>query len=204
MNKTKTLDGVGNNPNTVFSNLTNVTLFVVVLMVGLIADLATKSYVFTHFYDSTSALGQPVYWWVNGIFGIQPSTNPGALFGLGAGYQWIFATLSFVFLLVVLAWLFRFGGIQDRWLSVCLGMISGGILGNLYDRLGLGHGFGLPIECRRDVRDWILFRLQSVPMFDPWPNFNIADSLLVVGAIMLFIHGIWLNPSQNSETSHAD
>ena len=40
------------------------------------------------------------------------------------------------------------------------------------------------------MRDWILFRLEGVPWFDPWPNFNIADVLLVCGAIMLFLHAL--------------
>jgi len=42
-----------------------------------------------------------------------------------------------------------------------------------------------PIEWQSGVRDWILFRIPNVPFLDPWPNFNIADSLLVIGAGML-------------------
>ena len=53
---------------------------------------------------------------------------------------------------------------------------------------------GLPVELQHGVRDWVLFvwpeaRLQ---IFNPWPNFNIADSLLVTGAIMLVVHAaVW-------------
>lgn len=197
-------NGVGPKTNTVFSNPINVCWFLGLLVVGLAADLVSKSYVFARFYQPASPTGQIPYWWIDGILGIQTSTNPGALFGMGAGYQRVFVALSFVFLLVVLLWMFKWGGAADRWLSICLGMISGGILGNLYDRLGWGYGFGLPEECRYDVRDWILFRLAGVPMFDPWPNFNIADSLLVVGAILLFIHGFWFTPAADAEPRHAD
>jgi signal peptidase II len=40
------------------------------------------------------------------------------------------------------------------------------------------------------VRDWILFEWKGIPFLEPWPNFNIADSLLVTGAIMLVVHAI--------------
>ncbi|MEQ1903824.1 MAG: signal peptidase II [Pirellulaceae bacterium] len=185
----ETRNGVGFAPGTVFSFTVNAILFVVILALGLWADLGTKSYIFANYYSPNTDY-QSAHWWVDGIFGIQTSTNPGALFGIGAGYHLLFAAISFVFLGFILTWLLGFGGLRDRWLSICFGMISAGILGNLYDRLGYGHGFGLPEACRNHVRDWILFRLEGVPGFDPWPNFNIADSLLVVGAILLFIHGL--------------
>ena len=73
-----------------------------------------------------------------------------------------------------------------------LGLISGGILGNLYDRLGFWWSDYLPLEWKSGVRDWILFRLEGVPLFDPWPNFNIADTLLVIGAGMLFYQSLVL------------
>jgi signal peptidase II len=47
------------------------------------------------------------------------------------------------------------------------------------------------------VRDWILFRLEGVPFFDPWPNFNIADSALVIGAILLFLHA-FITPAEKT------
>ena len=71
-----------------------------------------------------------------------------------------------------------------------LAMILGGALGNLYDRLGLHHliwnypgelhEVGQPVYA---VRDWILVMIGDWP----WPNFNIADSMLVVGVSLLFI-----------------
>ena len=75
-------------------------------------------------------------------------------------------------------------------------MIAGGIIGNLYDRLGLGYLSTYPIEIKNHVRDWILFRIEGVRFFDPWPNFNIADSMLVCGAIMLFLHAFLVQPPE--------
>ena len=54
---------------------------------------------------------------------------------------------------------------------------------------------------RDNVRDWILFRLEGVPFFDPWPNFNIADSLLVAGAILLFLHALCSQVPESAEPS---
>lgn len=132
------------------------------------------------------------FWWIEGVFGVQTSTNPGALFGMGAGLSYVFATFSIVALTGILVWLFLFRAAADRWLTIALGLVSGGIIGNLYDRVGLGWKPEYPEWVRDNVRDWIYFRLEGVPFFDPWPNFNIADSLLVVGAAMLFVHSFVL------------
>jgi signal peptidase II len=67
-----------------------------------------------------------------------------------------------------------------------------GVLGNLYDRLGLsgenwfgpGHHSDHAVYA---VRDWMLWQANDRWR---WPNFNIADSLLVCGAAILFLHAI--------------
>ena len=178
-------------------------LFFVLMTVGAVADLVTKSWVFNRYFDpEKSAAGQPqdvAFWWIEGVFGVQTSTNPGALFGLGAGFSYVFATFSVIALVGVLCWLFFFRAAVDRWLTVALGLVSGGIIGNLYDRVGLGYKPEFPEHVRDNVRDWILFRLEGVPFFDPWPNFNIADSLLVVGAAMLFVHSFVLYKQELDE-----
>jgi len=178
-------------------------LFFGLLIIGLAADLITKAWVFDNYFDpqiSREGYGQRVaFWWVEGVFGVQPSTNPGALFGLGAGLSFYFALFSLVALTGIIVWLFVFRAANDRWLTFALGMVSGGILGNLYDRVGLGAKASYPESIRDNVRDWILFRIEGVPFFDPWPNFNIADSLLVVGAAMLFIHSVVLYKEELNE-----
>ncbi len=173
--------------------LSRYALFFLLLGVGLATDLWTKSYVFANCFDAASYghYQQEVHWWIDGIFGIQTSTNPGALFGMGKGLSWLFAILSIVALSGIMAWLFIWRAARDRWVTFALGLISGGILGNLNDRLGFGYDSSFPESIRTHVRDWIYFRLDGVPGFDPWPNFNIADSLLVIGAIMLVLHAFF-------------
>jgi signal peptidase II len=81
--------------------------------------------------------------------------------------------------------------------------VTGGILGNLYDRLGLWNSAGLAAEFRHGVRDWILFVWpeSGLKIFNPWPNFNIADSLLVTGAIMLVVHAVVWRPKEDKRPS---
>jgi signal peptidase II len=152
-------------------------------------DLATKQWIF-HWRGLPRR--NNVWWLIDGRLGIETSVNPGALFGMGAGYWWLFALLSVVAALGIFTWLFLFGAARDRWLTVALGFVTGGILGNLHDRLGLWNSRGMPRELAHGVRDWILFKWpeSGLPIFNPWPNFNIADSLLVTGAIMLVVHAI--------------
>ena len=184
-------------------------LFFALAIIGVLVDLGTKTYMFESYFDP-EIINQPQqpHWLIDGVFGFQCSTNPGALFGIGRGLSWLFAGLSFVALAGIITWLFVFKAAWDRWITAALGLISGGILGNLYDRLGFGYCEGYPEHIRTNVRDWILFRLDGVPMFDPWPNFNIADSLLVCGAIMLLAHAIFVGeprtPEQSSNTGETD
>jgi len=174
------------------SRASYVVYFALAIVAGSI-DLLTKEAVFRTFDYPEK---QPTWWLIQDRLGIQTSLNPGALFGMGEGKRLIFASLSVAALLGIIAWLFIFKAARDRWLTFTLGIISGGILGNLYDRLGLWHRGGLPADMDAKftgaVRDWILFQWKEVPwtIFNPWPNFNLADSFLVVGAIMLAIHAL--------------
>jgi signal peptidase II len=100
------------------------------------------------------------------------------------------------------AWLFVFRAARDAWLTCALGCVMAGVLGNLHDRLGL-HGEKWPPSMPRAgqtvhaVRDWILWQVDDNWR---WPNFNIADSLLVLGAFLLFVHALWQPQSQTKSS----
>ena len=189
------------NRNDSFSRIPpfRVVAFCSLSLLGFSADILTKSYVFGRYYLPNQAPIQ--HWWIEGILGIETSTNPGALFGMFPGQRWLFAALSIFALISIIVWLFVFGGARDRWLNTSLGLVAGGILGNLYDRMGFGFRPSYPTEIQFNVRDWIYFRLEGVPWFDPWPNFNIADSLLVGGAILLVLHSFFGSPGRHRETA---
>ena len=169
-------------------------LFAGIAAVGAALDLWTKQAVFAW----RGLPGERDAWWIlDGVFGIETAVNPGAVFGVGAGKGMLFAGFSVVAAVGILVWLFWFRGARSLWLTWALGLVTGGILGNLYDRLGMWWQPHLPQPWRSGVRDWILFRIEGVPLFDPWPNFNIADSLLVVGAGMLMYQSLVLEGKQD-------
>lgn len=157
-------------------------------------DLWTKQSIF-------AALGlpgeRPPLWLIENYIGFETAVNQGALFGMGQGYGWLFSAMSIAAIAAIVVWLFSFRAAESSWITFALGLITGGILGNLYDRLNLHQ---LPGPFAGGVRDWILFRYGQYT----WPNFNIADSLLVVGAVMLAIHSFWSSDPKTVDSAEAN
>jgi signal peptidase II len=162
-------------------------------LVGFAADWITKQIMF-------SWLGLPqqdkYFWIIEGYVGFQTAVNRGALFGMGEGFWWVFSILSVVAAIGIVVWLFYYRAAHDWLLTLALGSVMAGIFGNLYDRLGLWDASGLPPEFEHGVRDWILFRYQQYT----WPNFNIADCLLVCGACLLVLHA-WRGPQASAHVA---
>ncbi|MCA9144348.1 MAG: signal peptidase II [Planctomycetales bacterium] len=173
-------------------------IFGLVSVLGCAADLLSKQLVFQ--WRGLPREGNE--WWLwEPYVGIETAVNIGALFGMGGGFGHVFAGLSIVAAIGIVLWLFRFGAARDRWLTWALSLVMGGVFGNLYDRLGLWVKPGYPQQWNSGVRDWILFRYGE----HTWPNFNIADSLLVCGAIMLMLHAFWEQPhTEASSPSKSD
>ncbi len=93
--------------------------------------------------------------------------NPGAAFGILAEKKWLFIVATFA-ILIVLFYFVHTTESKGILMSVSLGMIAGGAVGNLWDRLQIGM-----------VIDFLDFR-------GVWPYiFNIADSFIVVGVLVL-------------------
>lgn len=170
-------------------------IFVTIAGLGSALDLLSKHWVFAKLSFPFIEGGRysPPVWLVHEIFGLETSLNEGAVFGVGQGLVLVFALLSLLAALGIVAWLFVGRAARDVFLTVTLSLVMAGILGNLYDRLGL-HGLrwggGIPDHAAGSavyaVRDWIHFQLPAIG-FD-WPNFNLADSFLVSGAILLVWH----------------
>lgn len=161
--------------------------FFLIVTVGCLVDLLTKHWVFRRLGYGP---GSSPYWlWPNHV-GFQTSLNEGALFGIGQGQIVLFSTLSALALVGIVMWLFIAKAATDWLLNIALAAVAAGILGNLYDRLGL-HGLTWSYPPSRvgntvyAVRDWILLQANYELR---WPNFNVADSLLVCGAAILLWH----------------
>ena len=174
-------------------------------LLGCLLDLSTKSWIFGHL----GLPGEQGEWWLwPNVFGLQTSLNEGALFGLGQGRVNFFSIMSVAAAVGLLLWLFAAGAARDWLVTVASGLICAGILGNLYDRLGLPglhwnyanpplHEMGDPVFA---VRDWILVMIGPYR----WPNFNLADSMLVAGAGLIIIHVIWFDsPRDQKACEHA-
>lgn len=156
-------------------------LFFAAIFACLMMDLASKAMVFRSFGFPGM---KPEYWLIPNVLGIQTSLNEGALFGIGQGYSFLFCAISAAALLLICVWLFVAGNAKSLFWTLTLGMMCGGVLGNMFDRLAL-HGIrGMDGESIYAVRDWILVMLGSYH----WPNFNFADSFLVAGACLILIY----------------
>ncbi|GGL96674.1 signal peptidase II [Pseudomonas asuensis] len=99
--------------------------------------------------------------------------NTGAAFSFLAdhsGWQrWLFAAIATAVSITLVVWLKRLGR-DDTWIAIALALILGGAIGNLYDRIVLGH-----------VIDFVLVHWKE----HLFPAFNLADSAITVGAVML-------------------
>ena len=172
-------------------------VFIILAVGGCALDLATKSWIFDRLGSPLvqQGLPSPPIWLVDGVFGFQTSLNEGALFGIGQGQVGAFTLLSVVAGVGILFWVTFAQAWRDLHLTAALGLVMAGILGNLYDRLGLhaltwrggvrNHSAGDPVYA---VRDWLHFKIDAIG-FD-WPIFNLADSFLVCGAILLIWHAM--------------
>lgn len=114
--------------------------------------------------------------------------NTGAAFsflaGAGGWQRWVFAAFALGVSAALVVWLFRLQA-KDRTLAIALSLLIGGAVGNLVDRVLLGH-----------VIDFIQVYLPfiSLPTFNPWPAFNVADSAITLGVLVLLISTLQADP----------
>ena len=122
------------------------------------------------------------------------------------GFAWAFAVLSVGAFCGIVYWLFVARAAESVRLTVCLALVSGGTLGNLYDRLGW-HGIILPgrDEPIKAVRDFFHFQFGGTPDHPAldWAIFNVADICLVSGAVMLMIQSFLTEPEITAGTTTA-
>jgi signal peptidase II len=110
---------------------------------------------------------------LGGVLYLDQTRNSGAAFSLGTGFTIILTAVALVVVLVIVR---TAGRMRSTGWAVALGLVLGGALGNLGDRIFREPGFG-----RGHVVDWIS---AFGPYGDHWPIFNLADSAIVCGAIL--------------------
>ena len=103
--------------------------------------------------------------------------NPGAAFSFlsdaGGWQRWLFSSIAFAASLAIVVWLHRLPK-EDRFTACSLALVLGGAVGNLWDRLAPSRGM---------VVDFIDVYAGKWH----WPAFNVADSAIVLGVIIMLI-----------------
>jgi signal peptidase II len=140
------------------ADVTQWLLLCVVAAAAIVADQLTK-----HIVSSQLALGEETA--SMGPFSIHHVQNSGIAFGLFAGATSIVIVLTAVAVTWMLVFFAR-AGARHPVLPVALGLLIGGSVSNLADRVRLGH-----------VTDFLDLRY--------WPAFNLADMFIVVGVVLL-------------------
>lgn len=145
-------------------------LVAIVAVAIFVADLITKIIAVDTLEGSEPV---PV---LGGLVYLQLLRNPGAAFSLATGMTWVLALVA-IAVVVAIVWISRRLG-STGW-AVGLGLILAGALGNLVDRL-----FRAPGILEGHVIDFISV---FAPDGDVWPVFNVADSAIVVGGILVVL-----------------
>jgi signal peptidase II len=123
------------------------------------------------------------------VFAISHVENPGAAFSLfnnspsPGRVRWMLLVFSVLAAVAVLAALLKLGRTITA-TSVALALILGGALGNAYDRLRFGS-----------VIDFLEVHIVHYH----WPDFNVADSAIVVGGILLLLDALFSGSKEQSE-----
>lgn len=142
-------------------------------------------------------LDQATKWWiveqvmrpprvipVTPFFNLVMGWNPGVSFGMfGSGSPaatWILIGLAAAVVSVLLVWLAR---AEQWWIATAIGMIVGGALGNVVDRLRFGA-----------VADFLDVHVAGYH----WPAFNVADSGITIGAVVLIADSLFAKPEPPS------
>lgn len=165
-------------------------LFLGLALGGSALDLASKSIVFREVGEP----GSPPVSVVGEVLELRTSYNKGALWGFGRSVphsSQIFASLSVAAGAAIMGWLFIGGAASSLPLTVALGLIMAGAIGNCYDRILHGH-----------VRDFVHFHVDSVGF--NWAIFNVADVMLVCGACTLVLFALRPEPAAEEAPPPAD
>lgn len=128
-------------------------------------DLATK-----HWVESIMVYGQHIP--ITSFFNLVLTYNAGAAFSFlsdAAGWQrWFLSSIALIASIVIIFLLRKYT--DNMLFCLALSLVLGGALGNLWDRITLGH-----------VVDFLDFYIGSYH----WPAFNVADSAIFIGAVLL-------------------
>ena len=129
-------------------------------LLAALLDQLTKFFVRINFQLNESL---PI---INNLFNLTYVTNTGSAFGLFKNLNWFFMLFSIAVIIAIFYYLRKKIDEREKPLQLSIGLLLGGTVGNLIDRILYGH-----------VIDFIDFRI--------WPVFNIADSAITISIVFL-------------------
>lgn len=136
---------------------------------GLLSALVIAIDLYTKYWiEQTLNLGSSITI-IPGFFDLHYLRNTGAAWSMLDGKRWFFIILGCIVTLVLLYYFLRE---EKPWYSLGIALMLAGTVGNLYDRMVLGY-----------VRDMLAFNLFGYH----FPVFNVADSALVIGVLILVV-----------------
>lgn len=150
----------------------SVTAFIVLLL-----DQLSKTWVANRIPEGTFVIGPetPPYTVIEGFFYIVHVGNPGAAWGIFEGYGMALAILGIFSVIGILIFRKHFE-LHRPLMQYAFGMLIGGIIGNIIDRLRFGH-----------VVDFLDFHFGNYR----YPSFNVADSGITVGVAIYVLAGLF-------------
>ena len=151
-----------------------------------VLDVLTKNWIVKHFeLHGAEQVVIPDFFWLH------HTANTGIAFGMFNGTEYanlVFGAVSLT-ALALFTWFYRKGMFPGAVSRFALSLLLAGIFGNLTDRLFRASDTGKLFEgglLNGYVVDFLKFDLH-VRFANPWPSFNVADSCVVVAAILLAI-----------------
>ncbi|MBY0473474.1 MAG: signal peptidase II [Nitrosomonas sp.] len=148
-----------------------------IALIILVLDLVSKYWV-----ESTLEFGQVIP--LTGFFNLVLTYNPGAAFSFlsdQSGWQrWFLSGVAGSAAILIIYLLNRYK--HEKLFCLSLSLILGGALGNLYDRITLGH-----------VVDFLDFYVGAYH----WPAFNVADSAICIGAVLMIYESFRKDKAEN-------
>lgn len=157
-------------------------ILVAVAALVYVLDVVSKLLVVAHL-----TLGQPVHV-IGGVLQLTYTRNSGAAFSIGWGYTAVFSLIAVGVILVILRLARRL--YSAPW-AVALGLLLGGAIGNLTDRIARAPG---------PFRGWVVDFIQ-VPHF---AIFNLADSAITCGGVLMVLLAFrGLHPDGTDERAEA-
>lgn len=148
-------------------------------------------------------LDQATKWWIMAVvmqppriipvtpfFNLVMGWNRGISFGLFDGDSalnvWILPLVALAIVAALVVWLRR---VQGAWLASAIGLVIGGAIGNVVDRLRFGA-----------VADFLDFHVAGYH----WPAFNAADSGITVGVAMLVLDSLFMGAEKPKNKGGTD